>query len=41
MDTLGLAHVVNRLEHYAATYSDKYQPAELLLTMREKGATFY
>ncbi|MFT7260997.1 MAG: 3-hydroxyacyl-CoA dehydrogenase/enoyl-CoA hydratase/3-hydroxybutyryl-CoA epimerase [Glaciecola sp.] len=41
MDTLGLAHVVSRLEHYAVTYSDKYQPAELLLTMREKGATFY
>jgi 3-hydroxyacyl-CoA dehydrogenase/enoyl-CoA hydratase/3-hydroxybutyryl-CoA epimerase len=41
MDTLGLAHVVSRLEHYAATYSDKYQPAELLLTMREKGTTFY
>jgi 3-hydroxyacyl-CoA dehydrogenase/enoyl-CoA hydratase/3-hydroxybutyryl-CoA epimerase len=41
MDTLGLAHVVTRLEHYASTYSDKYQPAELLLTMREKGSTFY
>jgi 3-hydroxyacyl-CoA dehydrogenase/enoyl-CoA hydratase/3-hydroxybutyryl-CoA epimerase len=41
MDTLGLAHVVSRLEHYAATYSDKYQPAELLLTMREKRTTFY
>lgn len=41
MDTLGLVHVVSRLEHYAATYSDKYQPAELLLTMREKETTFY
>jgi len=41
MDTLGLAHVVSRLEHYAATYSDKYRPAQLLLTMREESTTFY
>jgi 3-hydroxyacyl-CoA dehydrogenase/enoyl-CoA hydratase/3-hydroxybutyryl-CoA epimerase len=41
MDTLGIEHVVSRLEHYAETYSNKYQPAELLLTMRKEGATFY
>lgn len=41
MDTLGIEHVVSRLEHYAETYSNKYQPAELLLTMRKEGKTFY
>ncbi len=41
MDTLGMEHVVSRLEHYAETYSKKYQPAKLLLTMRDEGATFY
>jgi 3-hydroxyacyl-CoA dehydrogenase/enoyl-CoA hydratase/3-hydroxybutyryl-CoA epimerase len=41
MDTLGLAHVVSRLEHYTETYSDKYQPAEILLTMHKEAKTFY
>ena len=41
MDTLGIEHVVSRLEHYAGTYSEKYQPAELLLTMCKEGKTFY
>jgi 3-hydroxyacyl-CoA dehydrogenase/enoyl-CoA hydratase/3-hydroxybutyryl-CoA epimerase len=41
MDTLGIAHVVSRLQHYAESYSQKYQPAELLLTMSQDGKTFY
>lgn len=41
MDTLGLAHVVSRLQHYTETYADKYQPAEILLTMHKEGKTFY
>jgi 3-hydroxyacyl-CoA dehydrogenase/enoyl-CoA hydratase/3-hydroxybutyryl-CoA epimerase len=41
MDTLGLAHVVSRLQHYTETYTDKYQPAEILLTMHKEGKTFY
>ena len=41
MDTLGIDHVVSRLEHYAQSYSDKYTPADILLTMRKEGKTFY
>ena len=41
MDTLGIEHVVSRLEHYAETYSEKYQPAEILLTMCKEGKSFY
>jgi 3-hydroxyacyl-CoA dehydrogenase/enoyl-CoA hydratase/3-hydroxybutyryl-CoA epimerase len=41
MDSLGIAHVVSRLEHYAETYSDKYKPAEILLAMRDEGKNFY
>ncbi|MFQ3251359.1 MAG: 3-hydroxyacyl-CoA dehydrogenase/enoyl-CoA hydratase/3-hydroxybutyryl-CoA epimerase [Glaciecola sp.] len=41
MDSLGIDHVVSRLENYAETYSDKYKPADILLTMRKEGKTFY
>jgi len=41
MDTLGIEHVVSRLEHYAETYSDKYQPAQLLLEMCKESKNFY
>lgn len=41
MDTLGIEHVVSRLEHYTETYSEKYQPAEILLTMCKEGKSFY
>ncbi|MFT5277006.1 MAG: 3-hydroxyacyl-CoA dehydrogenase/enoyl-CoA hydratase/3-hydroxybutyryl-CoA epimerase [Glaciecola sp.] len=41
MDTLGIDHVVSRLQHYADSYSEKYQPAELLLTMNKESKTFY
>ncbi len=41
MDSLGIDHIVNRLEHYATTYSDKYKPAELLIKMRDNKDTFY
>ena len=41
MDTLGLDHLVQRLEHYASTYSDKYKPAQILLDMKAENKTFY
>jgi 3-hydroxyacyl-CoA dehydrogenase/enoyl-CoA hydratase/3-hydroxybutyryl-CoA epimerase len=41
MDSLGIDHVVSRLEHYANNYSEKYKPAEILLTMSKEGKTFY
>lgn len=41
MDSLGISHVVSRLAHYAETYSDKYQPADILLTMSKEGKSFY
>lgn len=41
MDDLGIEHLVNRLEHYAATYSPKYEPAKILLEMKEKQSSFY
>jgi 3-hydroxyacyl-CoA dehydrogenase/enoyl-CoA hydratase/3-hydroxybutyryl-CoA epimerase len=41
MDSLGIAHVVSRLEHYASEYSDKYAPAKILVSMRDEGTTFY
>lgn len=41
MDSLGIEHVVSRLQHYAKSYSDKYEPAELLLSMSKEGKTFY
>ena len=41
MDTLTLDHVVTRLQHYAESYSDKYQPADILVKMQEERRTFY
>lgn len=41
MDELGLEHMVGRLEHYGATYSEKYTPANILLNMRKNQETFY
>jgi len=40
-DTLGLPHVVERLEHYAAQYGDRLKPAPLLKEMAEEGWTFH
>lgn len=41
MDELGIEHLVSRLEHYAATYDEKYKPAAILLKMRDEELTFY
>jgi 3-hydroxyacyl-CoA dehydrogenase/enoyl-CoA hydratase/3-hydroxybutyryl-CoA epimerase len=41
MDTLGLGHVVARLEHYQTLLGDKFTPAESLKTMAVKNTTFY
>ena len=41
MDELGMEHLVGRLEHYAATYSEKYAPAEILLNMKKNQESFY
>jgi len=41
MDSMGIDHLVVRLQHYAKTYSDKYAPAKILLDMQTKKTTFY
>lgn len=41
MDELGLDHLVTRLEHYASSYNEKYQPADILVKMRDEKHTFY
>ncbi len=41
MDTLGIKHVVSRLEHYAASVGDKFTPAKILVKMAENEQSFY
>ena len=41
MHTLGIAHVVARLEHYQGLLGDKFTPAESLKKMVEEGRSFY
>ena len=41
MDSLGIKHVVARLEHYQGTFGDRFAPADLLKKMLEQGKTFY
>lgn len=41
MDDLGIDHLVSRLEHYASSYDEKYKPADILLSMKGEGKTFY
>lgn len=41
MHTLGIAHVVARLEHYQGLLGDKFTPAESLKKMAEEGRSFY
>jgi 3-hydroxyacyl-CoA dehydrogenase/enoyl-CoA hydratase/3-hydroxybutyryl-CoA epimerase len=41
MDTLGLGHVVARLEHYQTLLGDKFTPAESLKAMAAANKTFY
>jgi len=41
MDTLGLGHIVARLEHYQGQFGDRFAPAGLLKSMVANGQTFY
>ncbi|WP_194757311.1 fatty acid oxidation complex subunit alpha FadJ [Aliidiomarina indica] len=41
MDSLGVAHVVERLQHYAKTEGDRFKPCKLLLDMAAEGRKFY
>ncbi|MEW9798126.1 fatty acid oxidation complex subunit alpha FadJ [Alteromonas sp. CYL-A6] len=41
MDSLGIAHVVERLNYYAGTVGDKFAPAECLVRMAENDQKFY
>nr|WP_136252097.1 fatty acid oxidation complex subunit alpha FadJ [Ningiella ruwaisensis] len=41
MDELGMDHLVSRLEHYAKTYSEKYEPAKILVNMQKENQRFY
>jgi 3-hydroxyacyl-CoA dehydrogenase/enoyl-CoA hydratase/3-hydroxybutyryl-CoA epimerase len=41
MHTLGIAHVVARLEHYQGLLGDKFTPADSLKKMAEEGRSFY
>jgi len=41
MDSLGINHVVARLEHYQGQIGDKFAPAAILKKMVEEGKTFY
>ncbi|GAA0853578.1 fatty acid oxidation complex subunit alpha FadJ [Aliiglaciecola litoralis] len=41
MDKLGAQHVVDRLNHYASQFGDKFTPAQRLLDMAKNKQTFY
>lgn len=41
MHTLGIDHVVTRLEHYQGLYGDKFAPAQCLKKMQVTGLSFY
>ena len=41
MDSLGISHVVGRLEHYQSLLGDKFRPATSLKNMAAKGLSFY
>ena len=41
MDTLGIKHVVARLNHYATAVGDKFTPADVLVKMAENEQKFY
>ncbi|MFQ3235462.1 MAG: 3-hydroxyacyl-CoA dehydrogenase/enoyl-CoA hydratase/3-hydroxybutyryl-CoA epimerase [Paraglaciecola sp.] len=41
MDTLGIAHVVARLEYYQQQLGDKFSPADSLQTMATHNSNFY
>lgn len=41
MDTLGVSHVVARLEHYQGQFGDRFAPAAILKKMAKNNSTFY
>jgi len=41
MDTLGIKHVVARLNHYSTAVGDKFAPADVLVKMAESDKSFY
>jgi 3-hydroxyacyl-CoA dehydrogenase/enoyl-CoA hydratase/3-hydroxybutyryl-CoA epimerase len=41
MDTLGIKHVVARLNHYSTAVGDKFAPANVLVKMAESEKSFY
>ncbi|XOV78351.1 MAG: fatty acid oxidation complex subunit alpha FadJ [Aestuariibacter sp.] len=41
MDSLGINHVVARLEHYQGQFGDKFAPAALLSKMAKENTSFY
>ncbi|UAA40107.1 fatty acid oxidation complex subunit alpha FadJ [Paraneptunicella aestuarii] len=41
MDTLGISHVLARLEHFHGQFGNRFAPAEILKKMAQEGATFY
>jgi 3-hydroxyacyl-CoA dehydrogenase / enoyl-CoA hydratase / 3-hydroxybutyryl-CoA epimerase len=41
MHTLGITHVVARLEHYQGLYGDKFAPAACLKEMASQGQSYY
>ena len=41
MDTLGIKHVVARLNHYSTAVGDKFAPADVLVNMAESDKSFY
>ena len=40
-DTLGAAKLVDRLSHFAELHGERYQPAEILRGLAERGESFY
>ncbi|MFT2091262.1 fatty acid oxidation complex subunit alpha FadJ [Paraglaciecola sp. 2405UD69-4] len=41
MHSLGIANVIEKLEHYQTVYGDKFKPAECLKRMNAQGQSFY
>ncbi|MGS2721335.1 fatty acid oxidation complex subunit alpha FadJ [Paraglaciecola aestuariivivens] len=41
MHTVGIEHIVARLEHYQSILGDKFTPANCLIKMRDSGQSFY
>ncbi len=40
-DTLGIARIIERLEHYAGNFGERFRPAEMLVEMKSGQKKFY